>query len=318
MTMLTFDPTPLYLLETDGRGNHWYIKREDLLPYCFGGNKARIGLEYLRDMQAKGCNHMVAYGNARSNLCRVLSNLCAGAGVPLTILTPADDDGQQRPSFNGKLCKALGARVVPCLKTAVAEAVDQTLAQIRAAGDKPYYIYGDRLGRGNEATPTRAYVPVWGEILTQCGAQGFTPDLISLAVGTGMTQAGLLCGRELAGGGPEVLGVSIARDKAGVQAHVADYANAWFADKGLTDSITPENVRVCDAYRQSYGVYDETVAESLHHMFAVYGLPLDGTYVGKALCGLKRLSLDENWTNRKIVFIHTGGTPLFFDAVQGW
>ena len=53
-------------------------------------------------------------------------------------------------------------------------------------------------------------------------------------------------------------------------------------------------------------------------MFAAYGLPLDGTYVGKALCGLKRLSLDENWTNRKIVFIHTGGTPLFFDAVQGW
>mgnify|MGYP004668938623 CR=1 FL=1 len=184
--------------------------------------------------------------------------------MPLTILTPADDDGQQRPSFNGKLCKALGARVVPCLKTAVAEAVDQTLAQIRAAGEKPYYIYGDRLGRGNEATPTRAYVPVWGEIMTQCADRGFTPDLISLAVGTGMTQAGLLCGRELAGGGPEVLGVSIARDKAGVQAHVAAYANAWFADKGLTDSITPENVRVCDAYRQSYGVYDETVAESLH------------------------------------------------------
>ena len=32
MTMHMFEPTPLYLLETDGRGNRWYIKREDLLP----------------------------------------------------------------------------------------------------------------------------------------------------------------------------------------------------------------------------------------------------------------------------------------------
>ena len=69
--MPAFDQTPLYWLKTDDRGNRIYVKREDLLPYSFGGNKVRIGLCYLADMQKSGCDHMLAYGNARSNLCRV-------------------------------------------------------------------------------------------------------------------------------------------------------------------------------------------------------------------------------------------------------
>ena len=152
----TFGPTPLYLLHSDANGNRLYIKREDLLPYSFGGNKARIGHEYLEDMKRQGCDHMLAYGNARSNLCRVLANLCAGEGLPITIIRPADDDGQQRPAFNGLLCDGLGARVVPCLKTGVAETVDAVMEGIRAGGGRPYYIYGDRYGKGNEAVPVRA------------------------------------------------------------------------------------------------------------------------------------------------------------------
>ena len=120
---IPFTQPPVYLLHTDGMGNRFFILREDLLPYSFGGNKARIGAEYLADMKEKGCDHMVAYGNARSNLCRVLANLCAGEGLPITIIRPADDDGQQRPAFNGLLCDGFGARVVPCLKTGVAETV---------------------------------------------------------------------------------------------------------------------------------------------------------------------------------------------------
>ena len=84
MHHMDFAPTPVHKLYTDENGNTFFLKREDLLPYSFGGNKVRIGLAYLEDMVKKGCDHMVAYGNARSNLCRVLSNLCAGAGVPVT------------------------------------------------------------------------------------------------------------------------------------------------------------------------------------------------------------------------------------------
>ena len=76
---MDFAPTPIQFLWEDEQGNRVYVKREDLLPYSFGGNKARIGLEYLADMERQGKDHLIAYGNARSNLCRVLSNLIDNA-----------------------------------------------------------------------------------------------------------------------------------------------------------------------------------------------------------------------------------------------
>ncbi len=304
---MSFAPTPLHAVETDARGNRFFMKREDLLPYSFGGNKARIGLCYLQDFHARGCTHLVAYGNARSNLCRVLANLCAGEGVPLTILSPADDDGARHAAFNEQLCRDFGARIVPCLKTNVAEAVDQALAEIRAAGGRPYYIYGDRYGRGNEAVPTAAYVPVYDEIRAQ-GAF----DVIALACGTGMTQAGLLCGQRRSGGAERIIGLSIARDAANARAHILAYASAYLAP----DTLDEARVEVCDTWRETYGKYDAAVAQTLCDMMRLHGIPLDGTYTGKAYCALKRLCQAEGWQEKQVLFLHTGGTPLFFDSLR--
>lgn len=303
---MKFAQTPVHPVETDARGNQFFMKREDLLPFSFGGNKARIGVEYLLDLYAKGCNHMVAYGNARSNLCRVLSNLCAAEKLPITILSPADDDGERRKAFNEELCRRFGARIVPCLKTGVAESVDQVMDDIRAMGHKPYYIYGDRFGKGNEAVPTAAYVPVYEEIR----AQGEW-DIIALACGTGMTQAGLLCGQKKQGGRERIIGLSIARDAANARAHIAAYANAWLGDERIDES----RIEVCDDWRQTYGVYDEGVASTLRRMIAEHGIPMDGTYTGKAYTALQRLAEKEGWQNQRVLFLHTGGTPLFFDSL---
>lgn len=303
----TFAQTPVYLLETDENGNQFYIKREDLLPYSFGGNKARIGLEYMRDMARKGCTHMVAYGNARSNLCRVLSNLCAGAGVPITILSPADDDGERRQAFNATLCEQFGARIVPCLKTNVAQAVEETLEAIRAEGGVPYYIYGNRFGQGNEAVPVRAYA--------EAGRELPDADVIVLALGTGMTQAGILCSQIGRPDAPEVLGISIARDEENAKAYIRRYIDAWTAENG--GSVPEDRIHVCDCFRSGYGRYDEAVEESIRHMMARHGIPLDGTYTGKAWHGMHVLAREEGWKNRRVLFIHTGGTPLFFDQARG-
>ena len=304
--MITFAPTPVHAVETDERGNQFFFKREDLLPFSFGGNKARIGLCYMEDLRASDCDHMLAYGNARSNLCRVLSNLCAAQGIPITILSPADDDGERRKAFNEQLCRQFGARVIPCLKTGVAESVDQAMAEIRARGEKPYYIYGDRYGKGREAVPTAAYVPVYEEIRSQ-GEW----DVIALACGTGMTQAGLLCGRQKAGGQERIIGISIAREEANARTHIAAFANAWFDGQTLDES----RISVCDSYRESYGVYDETVAGTIRRMMTQHGIPMDGTYTGKAYAGLRRLAETEGWEGKKVLFLHTGGTPLFFDSL---
>ena len=308
MYELDFAPTPLQMLDTDANGNTFFLKREDLLPFSFGGNKVRIGLKYMQDMHEKGCNHMVAYGNARSNLCRVLSNLCAGSGVPITILSPADDDGQRREAYNEKLCRAFGAQVVPCLKTGVAESVDAVMEEIRQKGETPYYIYGNRYGKGNERVPTAAYVPVYDEIRHQGNF-----DVMALACGTGMTLAGLLCGKKLRGGTERILGISTARDAENARAYTLAYANAWLDEN---DALSAENVEICDDFRRVYGDYGEDVENTIRQMMRTWGVPMDGTYVGKAYAGLREIARREGWQNKKVLFIHTGGTPLFFDAAE--
>lgn len=65
--------------------NDIYIKRDDLLPFSFAGNKVRIVLEFIFDMkkQAKDC--IIGYGNVRSNLSRALANLCYEFKIPCHI-----------------------------------------------------------------------------------------------------------------------------------------------------------------------------------------------------------------------------------------
>ena len=45
-----------------------------------------------------------------------------------------------------------------------------------------------------------------------------------------------------------------------------------------------------------------------------YGIPLDATYTGKAFMGMTEYIKEIK--ERNILFIHTGGTPLFFDALK--
>jgi D-cysteine desulfhydrase len=67
--------TPIHPLKYNDGRNTFYIKRDDLLPFSFGGNKVRIAQKYFEDMDEKGCDCIIAYGNSRSNLCRVIANM---------------------------------------------------------------------------------------------------------------------------------------------------------------------------------------------------------------------------------------------------
>ena len=44
--------TPIIKIENDN--NELYVKRDDLLPFSFGGNKVRIALAFLHDMRNQG------------------------------------------------------------------------------------------------------------------------------------------------------------------------------------------------------------------------------------------------------------------------
>jgi D-cysteine desulfhydrase len=44
-----------------------------------------------------------------------------------------------------------------------------------------------------------------------------------------------------------------------------------------------------------------------------YGIPLDSTYTGKAFYGMERYLAERGVRDKCVLFLHTGGTPLFFD-----
>lgn len=303
-------PTPIHFLFEDENHNRIYIKREDLLPFSFGGNKVRIGLELLEDMRSQGCDHLIAYGNARSNLCRVLSNLCAGQGIPCTILSPADDDGTVSESFNQRMCLSFGAEIVPCLKTGVKATVEAALAKSRASGRKPYYIYGNSLGDGNLITPVKAYRKVWDELLSQQAQLNLSFDHLFHASGTGMTQSGLICGQLQQGGGTSIHGISIARSTENGTAHILRYIRAFMGDEAIAPAID-----FVDDYAMSYGIFSPEMADCASRMMRLYGLPLDLTYTGKAFYGMLEEIRRRGYRAQNVLFVHTGGTPLFFDKV---
>ena len=59
----------------DFKGNRLWMKREDLIPFSFGGNKARKVQLFLREIEQSACDSVVTYGSGSSNHCRVVANI---------------------------------------------------------------------------------------------------------------------------------------------------------------------------------------------------------------------------------------------------
>ncbi|HET9457566.1 MAG TPA: pyridoxal-phosphate dependent enzyme, partial [Candidatus Limnocylindrales bacterium] len=106
-------PSPLARLERFsaalGGGAEIWVKREDLLPLAFGGNKLR-NLEFLvGDALARGCDVLVTSGRRWSNHCRLTA--AAGARAGLEVHLALTGPPSPTPGPNERLDALLGARV---------------------------------------------------------------------------------------------------------------------------------------------------------------------------------------------------------------
>lgn len=302
---LTFTPCGAF------SGNELTLMREDLLPLACGGNKVRIALKLLADAKGKGANHIVAYGNARSNLCRVVAMLCARDGVPCTVISPSDDNGGHVRSVNAAIAVRCCAEIVRCDKGAdVAEIVRATLDRIVAHGGRPYYVFGDRFGKGNEVVLARAYREVGRELSERIAAGEIRPDRIALAVGTGSTYGGLLVGLREGGCSVPIIGFSIARELVRCVDGVKEILSACGCD------AVPEISDIALA-----GGYGKTCADELGFLADFMrrtSLALDPIYVGKALWGLYRHLKIAGISGERILFVHTGSWPLAMEGMNVW
>jgi D-cysteine desulfhydrase len=307
--------TPLQLLKFNDGQNTYFIKRDDLLPFSFGGNKVRIAHKYFEDMDKKGFNCIIAYGNSRSNLCRIIANMSKTKGLPCFVISPADESGERLETNNSIIVKAMGAQIIPCIKADVAATVARTMDKCRSHGLNPYYIYGDIYGKGNEKVAVQAYVEAYQEIKEQELALGVHFDYIFLACGTGTTLAGLICGQLNSNDGRNIIGISVARDKKHALSVVSDYIYNYFDDNTNAKPKNSNILIVDDFLSGGYGNYCDGIIQTIKDVLSTDGIALDTTYTGKAFYGMKQYIRNKQIHGKNILFIHTGGTPLFFDNI---
>lgn len=289
------------------RSNHLYIKREDLIPFSFGGNKARKAQLFFEAIDRGSYDCVVTYGSSSSNHCRVIANECCRRGMECYIVAP--QEASER-TFNSKMMELLGARIKTVPVNEVHDTIEGIVESLKTRGRNPYFIEGG--GHGNIGT--EAYVQCYKEINEYEKEEGFHFDYIFFASGTGTTQAGLVCGQLLNGDKRRIVGISIARKNPRGRDVVIQSIRDYLGTKAEKEAIQSATVFI-DDYTTGYGKDDRRVTETTEKVLKCYGIPLDTTYTGKAFMGMTDYLFQQRIKDKNILFIHTGGTPLFFDLL---
>lgn len=290
------------------KGNHLWMKREDLIPFSFGGNKARKAQLFFQKIDKDNYDCVVTYGSGSSNHCRVVANECCKRGMSIYIISPEE---ASEPTFNSQMMEIFGAEVTMVPVTEVHDTIEAKLAELKATGRKPYFIEGG--GHGNIGT--EAYVQCYDEIREFEREVDIHFDYIFFASGTGTTHAGLVCGQLLHGDERKIIGISIARKNPRGRDVVLNSVRSYLGSRVTEEQIQEATIFI-DDYTSGYGKDDYRVIQTIELVLKKYGIPLDATYTGKAFMGMSEYITKEQISDKNILFVHTGGTPLFFDTLK--
>jgi len=313
-----FSPTPIYRLAGDYSNNNIYIKRDDFIPFSFGGNKARKAAFFYKDIIKENPDVIMTYGSNSSNHCRIIANMAASLGKKCHIIAPDTEVGENK-LLNRMMVEKFGASIEVVPVEMVHDTIENRIESFKKEGLKPYFIMGG--GHGNLGT--MAYIKAYIEINKQVN-EGFPKfKYIFFASGTGTTQAGLVCGKELSKDTwkPEIVGISIARKNPRgrdvVKESIKEYFDSEVSKEFFDDNFKEEDLIFVDDYAgNGYGQLDMDVKETIDKVMTSDGIPMDFVYVGKAFCGMIKYLEKENIKGEDVLFIHTGGTPLFFDSIN--
>ncbi len=307
--------TPVVPLSGNYGANKLYIKRDDMIPFSFGGNKARKAAEFYKEIKDKDIDVVMTYGSNSSNHCRIIANMAAAMGLSCHIISPEEN---REILYNTRLVEQFGASIETCPVSQVSETIGKRIKAFEKEGRKPYFITGG--GHGNPGT--ESYVKAYQEIEAWEKEKGIYFDYIFHASGTGATQAGLVCGqllseKEISHVSRErrIVGISIAREEGRGREVVKDSIREYLGER-FTQLYREEALIFTDKYRcGGYGSYTDEIKELIDKVMKQEGIPMDTTYVGKAFWGMLQYFKENELYNKNVLFIHTGGTPLYFDKL---
>lgn len=296
--------TPIQQIE-----KNLYVKRDDLIPYSFGGNKARKGFLFFEEIDKGNFDCVVTYGSSHSNHCRIIANMAAARNMPCYIIGPEEVSDE---TYNYKFMKLFKAEILTVPVKLVHDTIENKLSQLIKSGKKPYFIPGG--GHGNIGT--EAYVQCYEEIRNYERMENIHFDYIFFASGTGTTHAGLVCGQIKNKDERKIVGISIARKNPRGREIVLDSIREYMPE--IDEMEIQKRTVFLDQYiGDGYGKENADIKKLIEDNMINYGIPMDSTYTAKAFWGMKKYIKNEAINDKNVLFIHTGGTPLFFDDFGG-
>jgi 1-aminocyclopropane-1-carboxylate deaminase len=317
---LLLGPSPVHQLSRLTRhlgGAELWAKREDVNSgIAFGGNKTRK-LEYLvADALAQGCDTLVSIGGVQSNHTRQVAAVAAYAGLKCVLVQESwvDWPDSVYDKVGNILISRLAGADVRLVRAGFGigfkESWDLALAEVEAAGGKPYAIPA---GASDHRLGGLGFAGWAAEVAQQETELGVFFDTIIVCSVTGSTQAGMIAGFAALGDDRprRVLGIDGSAKPVETRDQVARIARATAALISVERPLTEDEILLDDRYHAgTYGIPDEATLDAMKLGARTEGMVTDPVYEGKSLAALIDLvSRKEIPASSKVLYAHLGGQP---------
>jgi 1-aminocyclopropane-1-carboxylate deaminase len=315
---LLFGPSPIHPLERLSAhlgGAELWAKRDDCNSgLAYGGNKTRK-LEYLvADALAKGCDTLVSIGGVQSNHTRQVAAVAARLGLGCVLVQESwvdwPDVVYDRVG-NIQLSRLMGAdvRLVESgFGIGFKESWEQALADVEAAGGKPYAIPA---GASDHELGGLGFASWAMEVERQERELGVFFDTIVVCSVTGSTQAGMIAGFAAQSGERRVIGIDGSAKPAETHEQVARIARRTAELIEIGRELRDDEIVLDDRYHAgTYGIPDEGTLEAIRTAGRLEGMITDPVYEGKSMAGMIDLvASGEIDRDSKVLYAHLGGQP---------
>ncbi|MGE5814960.1 MAG: 1-aminocyclopropane-1-carboxylate deaminase/D-cysteine desulfhydrase, partial [Acidobacteriota bacterium] len=260
-----------------GAAPRMLVKRDDAIPFGFGGNKVRKLAFVAGEARAAGAETLITCGGVQSNHARATASTAAKLGMRCVIV--ANGDPPERVSGNALLDRLLGARVhYVRAREDRAPAMEDIAASERAAGRHPFVI---PLGA---STPLGAIG--FALAVAELSDQIEPPDVIVHASSSGGTQAGLVSGCAALGWSTRVIGISADEPAASLRENVSKIIDGMITLFPEFGDMARGPVEVDDRFiGEGYGIPSEASLEAQSLAATCEALFLDHWYTAKAMAG---------------------------------
>jgi L-cysteate sulfo-lyase len=308
-------PTPLQELPNLTRamkGPRILVKRDDLTGLAFGGNKTRK-LEYLMGEAVRHkADCIVTHAGFHSNWLTQAAAASRKLGMEIYMVKTGPHDGYDPNDYDGNhlLHFLAGANMKVVRPEKVTAAVEETAAELRAAGHRPFILRE----MGSTAPGVAGYVNFFIELISQISDLSLSINYLVHTTGAGGTQAGLIIGAKAFHTGIQVIGSTSGSKTTSEQTpKIFNLMKESLQYLEMDVKVGVEDIVIHDNYADGYGYTTEKKAEAVRMLAELEGLFLDPVYTASSMACLIDLCRKGFFKkDHVVVFLHTGGSAALF------